>query len=350
MDEDIHDGPALGLDWQIAAFGALAAAVGGAVVAVGAHVMLAAAAFWASLGTAAGAVLTFWLARPLKRDVRAIAIFAALLARGQYQARLPTEATGELGYLMRQLTLMAGSLVDQVQALRRLAEDRAVLAQRAERVAVLEERQRLARELHDTVSQELFGLAMLLGAIRQLLPPEAFVAQRQLTQAEEVARRAQATMRALIRALRPVELAGQTLAAALLALKREIEEREGIAVRLDSQVPDTLPPAVEDVLFRIAQEAVANAVRHGHPSAITIRAEARDPDVVLTVSDDGVGFDPVRVSEHVGIPGMRERLAEVGGRLVLWSLPGQGTRVEARIPHVAREEGEGDGNSGPRGG
>jgi NarL family two-component system sensor histidine kinase LiaS len=337
----------LGLDWQIAAFGALAAATGAVAVAAGLHAALGAAALWTALGTAAGAVLAFWLARPLKRDVRAIAIYTALLARGQYQAQLPTGATGELGYLMRQLRLMADSLVGQVQALRRLAEDRATLAQRAERVAVLEERQRLARELHDTVSQELFGLAMLLGATRQLLPQDADIARQHLLQAEEAAQRAQATMRALIRALRPVELAGQTLAQALLALQRDIEERVGVAVHVEGSVPETLPRGVEDALFRVTQEAVANAVRHGHPAHVTIRAEARDDDLVLTIVDDGSGFDPATVPEHVGIPGMRERLAEVGGRLVVWSLPGQGTRIEARIPHVVLEEGDGDADPGP---
>lgn len=335
-DQPSHpDGGSLGLDWQIASFGlVIGAAAALAALALG-HPPLGGLLAGAGLGAVVGGAVGFLLARPLKRDLRELSLYAALLAHGQLDARLPGEGAGELRYLMRQLDAMARSLAEQVAAVRRLAAERQALTQQAEQVAVLEERQRLARELHDTVSQELFALAMMLGAIRNILPATNGEARDQLSRAEDVARRAQSSMRGLIRALRPVELGSRSLAAALESLLDEVGERQGIATELQVQGQGVLPAGIEDALFRIAQEAVSNAVRHAQPTRISLTLHRSGSDLSLTVADDGSGFDPKTVATHIGLGSMRERAAEIGGQLNIQSRTGAGCTVQLRLTGLA---------------
>ena len=323
----------LGIDWEIAGFGAVIGAVAAAVAGLLAQEAPVQLVLPVAVGAAAGGVVGFWLARPLKRDLSELNTYAALLARGQLHAEAPTgDGGGEFKYLMRQLRVMAASLVAQVEALRRLADDRVRLAERAERLSVVEERQRLARELHDTVSQELFAIAMTVGAVRRTLPASTGAAE-QLALVEDGARRAQATMRGLIRALRPVELGSQSLMAALSAVLDDVEARQRVGVHADlaEEQLAALSPAVEDALFRIAQEAISNAVRHGDPANLWVALTQHQGVAVLSVRDDGRGFDRGATLAHIGLRTMRERAAEVGGQLVVQSEPGQGTTVTVRV-------------------
>jgi NarL family two-component system sensor histidine kinase LiaS len=340
---DRPTGPAahlIGLDWQLAGYGLLIGAVTAVATALllhgPAYLTFLAAGFGAVIGAAAGYIL----GRPLKRDLRETTLYAALLARGRFEARLDGEGPGELRYLMRQLNDMAEAIGQQVDALRRLAEERSQLAPRAAQAAALEERQRLARELHDTVSQELFALAMMVGAARAQLPPDKDDVRRALQSAEEGARRAQATMRSLIRALRPVELGEQSLSLALEGLVDEARERYGVEARLEVHGATDLPSGIEDALFRIAQEAVSNALRHGKPKRLTVRLALHETACDLTVEDDGTGFDVQGVAAHFGLRSMRERAAEIGARLAVHSAPGQGCSVQVRLRNVTPPEKE----------
>ncbi|MDA8345568.1 MAG: histidine kinase [Thermaerobacter sp.] len=323
-----------GLDWQLAGYGLMIGAVTAIATAFllhpPAYLTFAAAGFGAVVGGATGYVL----GRPLKRDLRETTLYAALLARGRFEARLDGEGPGELRYLMRQLNEMAEAIGQQVDALRRLAEERSQLAARAGQVAALEERQRLARELHDTVSQELFALAMMVGAARAQLPPEREDTRRALQAAEDGARRAQATMRSLIRALRPVELGEQSLSLALEGLLAEARERNGIDARLELLGAVDLPPGIEDALFRIAQEAVSNALRHGQPKRLTVRLVSQGTACTLNVEDDGSGFDPQDITAHFGLRNMRERAAEIGAHLAVQSAPSKGCSVQVRLRNL----------------
>jgi len=329
-------GPVLGIEWQIGGFGAVIGGASGGVAGLVLHAPPPTLVLPVAIGVGVGALIGFWLARPLKRDLRQLGTYAALLARGQFHAELPDEGTGELKFLMRQLKAMADSLVSQVEALRRLADERVSLAERAERLSVVEERQRLARELHDTVSQELFGIAMMVGAARRALPATETELERQLNLVEDSARRAQATMRGLIRALRPVELGSQSLPDALRALMDDIHARQGLTVNLTVAEGGELAPSVEDALFRIAQEAVSNAVRHGECSQLSVTLTAEDGSAALLVQDDGRGFDPDTTTSHIGFRTMRERAVEAGGRLTIHSAPGAGTTVAVRIVDAAQ--------------
>lgn len=317
----------LGLQWQLAlaglGFGIAAALAPSLYLGRLPSSALPAAAVLA----VAGAVLGFFFGRPIKRDIREIAIYAAALAHGQLGVRLPEASSGDLRHLMRELNRTAEALARQVDALRRLSDQRATLEERSERLAVLEERQRLARELHDTVSQELFALAMSVAAARDRLPESLAAERDRLRLAEEGARRAQITMRNLIGALRPVELGGQRLGTALQDLLRDAEQRRGVRTSLALAEGLDLPTGIEDAVFRIAQEALSNALRHGAAGLVAVTLGRTGARVHLTVRDDGQGFDEAELRAGYGIRGMRERAAEVGGRLDISARPGSGCTV-----------------------
>ena len=139
-------------------------------------------------------------------------------------------------------------------------------------------------------------------------------------------------MRGLIRALRPVELGDKSLADALATLLGDVRERQGIETELLASKDREIPPGVEDALFRVAQEAISNAVRHGRPTRLVVSLRTESNAVSLAVEDDGVGFQSGAVEDHVGFSTMRERTAEIGARLNIRSQPGRGTRVTVRAP------------------
>lgn len=205
-------------------------------------------------------------------------------------------------------------------------------AQLAEAIAAqarLEERQRLARELHDSVSQALFSTELQLGTAEMLLEEHPVAARERLRQARRTIHEAANDLRALIADLRPPALAGKSLAEALTDLARSLEEAEGLPVELDLQGQGRLKEAEEAELYRIAYEAMTNAVRHARPSRLTLALWLQPPAFRLVVSDDGQGFDPTQAAPgHWGLIGMRERAERLGAAFSLTTHPGRGTRIE----------------------
>jgi signal transduction histidine kinase len=198
-----------------------------------------------------------------------------------------------------------------------------------------EERSRIARELHDSISQDLFSLSMLAGGLRKALPPGSAV----LPEVETMERTASATMRemqALLLELRPVALDEVGLAAALQQLCMAYRERLGVEIRADTE-PLVLPTVLEHALLRVAQEAIANAVKHASASAIRVRLHAGAGTVVLEVADDGTGLDPAHegATAGLGLRAMRERVTEQGGTLGIDAAQGGGTTVRACFPRRA---------------
>ncbi|HEU5347258.1 MAG TPA: sensor histidine kinase, partial [Ktedonobacterales bacterium] len=200
-----------------------------------------------------------------------------------------------------------------------------------QQLAVVEERNRLARELHDSVKQQMFALTMLLGSA-QLEVDEQSEARRILNEAERITSSAQQEMAALIQALRPVALANKDVRAALRELCDDWQQRHGIACALD--VPDalTMEPAAEQQVFRIVQEALANVARHSGATRVEVRVADEHGTLVVRVRDNGHGFSVARAhGRGVGLSSMRERVEELGGTLHISSATG-GTRIEIRIP------------------
>lgn len=184
-----------------------------------------------------------------------------------------------------------------------------------------DERRRLARELHDELGQVLTAL------LHRLEQPgeDARIA------AVTLARGALEDVRELSRLLRPPVLDDLGLAPALQWLGRRTRDGTGIDVVVAAEVLDALPPAIETLLFRIAQEAVTNAVKHASPSRIDLRLTRVGDRVELRIRDDGVGFDAATVERGIGTSGMQERVASFDGSLAVVSTPDRGTTVTAVI-------------------
>jgi signal transduction histidine kinase len=197
-------------------------------------------------------------------------------------------------------------------------------------LAVLEERNRLARELHDSVKQQVFAISMQLGAARNSLS-ESDKAFASVIEAERLAQQAGAELTTLIHELRPPTLERQTLPAALQEHLEEWSRQNDIEVESDIEdnLPVTLP--VEQVLFRVAQETLANVARHSKATKVIVRLANENDEVKLTIEDNGTGFDMERVAKGVGLDSMRERLEAVGGQLEVSSQMTKGTRMTTTV-------------------
>lgn len=211
-----------------------------------------------------------------------------------------------------------------------------VIRQQARQQATLEERQRIARDLHDSLEQELVGVTMLLDNANMKLNGDRSAAAEPLGLALRLLRRAREESRSTIREMRSVTLEQRGLPTALDELLRPLATVGGAAfkVQVDGS-PARLPGTVETHLLRLAQEAVANAAHHASPRNIDLRLEYAPAGVMLEVRDDGAGFDPTTVSVgegHFGLLGMRERAEKISGRLEIRSQPGAGTVVTVHAP------------------
>lgn len=216
------------------------------------------------------------------------------------------------------------------------AIENARLYQRAQEVAVLEERSRLARDLHDSISQQLFSMIFTAQAARAQLDKNPVRSAAQLERLQETAAAALAEMRALIYQLRPPGLSEQGLIAALQQHVAAISRHEGLTVSLTINGEERNARGAEQAIYRIAQEALNNVVKHAGACSVDIRLDLQSDCIRLVVADDGAGFDPTGLVEsggqHLGLIGMRERAHELGGDLDLRSQPGRGTEVILAVP------------------
>jgi signal transduction histidine kinase len=207
------------------------------------------------------------------------------------------------------------------------------------------ERQRIARELHDETGQSLTGLSLGLRSLRSSLRSDPALAERNAQELETLAVRAIDELRRFVSDLRPAQLDDLGLVPALRWYCQEVQARAGLQV--ECEVPAgrvTLPAEVSTVLFRIAQEALTNIVRHAQARRVTVRLHLSTEDARLFVQDDGRGFDPqAMLAAHAprrawGLVGMQERAALVGGFFQVTSAPGQGAEVLAVIPLPPAQE------------
>ncbi len=218
------------------------------------------------------------------------------------------------------------------------AIENARLYQRAQEAAVLEERSRLARDLHDSVSQQLFSMTLTAQAARVQIEKNPARTAAQLERLQETAAAALAEMRALIFQLRPPGLSEQGLIAALQQHVAALGRREGLTVHLDVSGEERYARGVEQAIYRIMQEALNNVVKHAGACNVAIALDLQPDRTTLRVADDGVGFDLAVLEpsngRHLGLISMRERAAEIGGSLDLHSHPGQGTEVVVVVPRT----------------
>jgi signal transduction histidine kinase len=242
----------------------------------------------------------------------------------------------------------AGAFTQEDEALIELLASHAAIAitnarlyEQSRELSVVSERNRLALELHDVVSQKLFSLMLTAEAAGAQLDTDPAAARAQLDRLRVLAREALDELRSLILGLRPPELERDGLEGALRKELEMLGRIHGVAIELEV---DGVPTATDGdgerdlAILRIAHEALHNAVQHAGAEHVTVRLTEQGERVVVVVSDDGIGFDPhgaeVR-SRHLGLTSMEERARELGGRLEIRSAPGSGTTVSLEVSGVA---------------
>jgi signal transduction histidine kinase len=233
------------------------------------------------------------------------------------------------GYFMDRHARLAQAMAQHAA----LAIENARLYDKAQQVAALEERQRLARELHDSVSQALFGIRLGARTVQALLERDPAQAARSIDYVLSLAQGGMAEMRALIFELRPESLEKEGVVQALTKQADAVRARHEIPVTLSVCDEPAVPLPVKEAFYRIAQEALHNTVKHAQPHSVDLSLEQSEGDLVLEVRDDGQGFDPGgSFPGHLGLQSMRERAQRVGGTVEIESRPRAGTRVRVRVP------------------
>jgi signal transduction histidine kinase len=228
---------------------------------------------------------------------------------------------------------LASALRKRVEEARRRERELRLLYEQARELAALQERQRLARELHDSVSQALYGISLGAHTVRDALEssdPEQALASTEYVLA--LAEAGLAEMRALIFELRPESLETEGLVAALDKQVVVLRTRHKLTVEADLGEEPDLSLEKKEVLYRIAQEALHNIIKHARASTVFLRLARQENEIILEVRDNGRGFDPTGpFPGHLGLRSMQERVERVGGALTRESAPGQGTCIQARV-------------------
>jgi len=228
---------------------------------------------------------------------------------------------------------IAHDITQRKQAEEALQRAQLELAEAGLMRARLEERQHLARELHDSVSQALYGISLGAHTALTLYDSERERTLEALHYVIALTETGLSEMRALIFALRPEALEDEGLVSVLTKQGEALRSRHGLTVELDLCDEPDVPFPVKEVAYRVALEALQNAVRHARPSLLAMRLIWEPDSLLLEVCDDGVGFDPeAPYPGHLGLRSMGERMVALGGRLDIHSVPGQGTQVRARFP------------------
>lgn len=235
----------------------------------------------------------------------------------------------------RTLVDVSTILATQRKSLQRITDERAEAQDKLIQERIVQERQRLARELHDSVSQQLFAASMMLSALTESSHEDAV--RKPLTQVERVVQQAQLEMRALLLHLRPAALNNKSLAQGLEELLVELKEKVtfDIHFRLEEV---SLSKGAEDHLFRIAQETLSNTLRHAQASEVDVLFVERDGLAIFRVQDNGVGFEEGDgKGGSYGLQNVNERAIEIGGTCKIVSVPSQGTIVEVKLPAKKEE-------------
>jgi PAS domain S-box-containing protein len=210
------------------------------------------------------------------------------------------------------------------------------------------ERHRLARDLHDAVTQSLYSLSLMAEAARRrALDGDVKATKDYVMRLGELAQQALKEMRLLVYELQPSALEDEGLAGALQGRLDAVERRAGVQARLHVEMEEQLPADVQLQFYRIAEEALNNALKHAGASIVRVRVAAIDGAATLEISDNGKGFDPnpAHSSGGLGLISIRERQEQLGGRLDIETVPGKGTTIRVTVPMVEKEYGQTDSNS-----
>jgi NarL family two-component system sensor histidine kinase LiaS len=248
--------------------------------------------------------------------------------------------TSEMQSIRRRILHIQKQMNEQVMLSQRLATEKAEGQESQIQEIISQERNRLARELHDSVSQQLFAASMMMSAINQSRANTDDKETRQLKIVEEMIHQSQLEMRALLLHLRPIALKGKSLQEGMRELLQELSQK--VSLEIVWKIEDIpLDKGMEDHLFRILQESISNTLRHAKASKLEVLLIERDDLIILRVVDDGIGFDVEETKAgSYGLQNMYERAVEIGGTMKLVSVKNKGTRLEVKIPRMKNGEGK----------
>ena len=226
-----------------------------------------------------------------------------------------------MGQLARRLNEMAQELQELLETRRELA--------------VIEERNRLARDLHDSAKQQAFAAAGQISAAHKLLKDDPEAAEAHIREAERLTLALRVELTNLIQQLRPAALEGMGLAAAISKYGEEWSRQNSIKVEFRVQRRRQLPLEIEQTIFRIVQEALANVARHSNATQVEIDLIYNNDLITCVIHDNGVGFAPLTSEKGFGLRSMTERAGDLGGDLVIKSDKSEGTSVSITIPAIS---------------
>lgn len=265
-----------------------------------------------------GAIFGWLASRGLRKRLVSLSDASKAWSLGDFSVTPRDRSGDEIGELTRNLNRMA----EQLQTL---------LSTRDELTRV-EERNRLARDLHDTVKQQTYAARMQLSAAKNLLASNPSAASEHLDSALQLNRETQQELKLIIEELRPAALEGRGLAQAVTEYAARWQEHTGIKTETNITGSRTVHLEVEQTLYRVLQEALSNIARHAQADHVTIALDVDPAKVSLVITDNGCGFDPDSISpSSYGLTSMKTRLEEVGGTLTIETAPGSGTKIIAAV-------------------
>ncbi|MCT8140407.1 sensor histidine kinase [Anaerobacillus sp. CMMVII] len=274
-------------------------------------------------------------AKYVKNQTEKLIDAANSFTRGKLASRVHIQGENEFSELSLRFNAMAEHYEKQVYTLQKLLSENSILIEQAEQAASLDERRKLARDLHDAISQQLFAISMTMAALPKLIIKNQQQAMVVLGDVEKMVNNAQQELRALIMHLRPVTLDGKSFEEGMKALFEELKvKNKHLTLQLNFSQIGALPSKIEDQLFRIIQEAISNMLRHSKASIFRMEIYEKGERLFIILEDNGVGFvvENVENKGSYGLLTMKERMIELGGNLTILSYPNKGTKLELRVP------------------
>lgn len=261
--------------------------------------------------------------------VQSVSLVATQVMRQQIRAIIqnkPIRTVTDEDQFLQELSDKVRSLTRQVQLI-----DNQDLVKREE--IVEGERKRIARDLHDTVSQELFATSMILSGLSSNLDQlSSETVSQQLVAVKDMIEAAQRDLRILLLHLRPSELDGKTLVEGFEIILKEVSDRSAVQVHFHHDVEE-LPKSMEDHLFRIAQEIISNTLRHAKAKNLDVYLIQTESELQLKIADDGVGFTTSEGEEvSYGLQNIQERVEDMAGTVKIRTAVGKGVAIDIRIP------------------
>lgn len=293
---------------------------------------------------ATGVVLGLLLTFNLLYNLRALTQGLERLASNVPGKPLSLRWRWPLTPLFRLLNMLGQRTNQQGQAAQQTGKYRDQLLQQVGKTAAQEERNRLARDLHDSIKQQIFSIAVSTAAVKVRWEHDGVSARKTLDDIEVTAREAQVEMQALLQQLRPVALENVGLIESLRTQCQALGYRTGALVRAElGELPtdEQIPLGTQETLFRIVQEGFANIARHARASSVWLSLRRQNHALLLEIGDDGQGFDLPCDAKRSGQGGMglanvRERVGTLGGSVTIWSQPGNGTTLHIYVPLLAQ--------------